>query len=46
MITWLASRDVGFETLVDELVSHVLLVNYLAVRPMVQVHISSSTAHC
>ncbi|KXN85666.1 Ent-kaurene oxidase [Leucoagaricus sp. SymC.cos] len=35
MITWFADHDE--EMTVDELVAHVLLVNYLAVRPMVQI---------
>jgi len=37
MVTWFTSRDIGSETSVDELVSHVLLVNYLSIRPMAQV---------
>ncbi|KAJ3575987.1 hypothetical protein NP233_g741 [Leucocoprinus birnbaumii] len=37
MITWFNGREIESEMPLDELVDHVLLVNYLAVYPMIQV---------
>lgn len=37
MITWFLSYDTKSEMPIDELVGHILLVNYLAVYPMVKV---------
>lgn len=39
MITWFTDHDINSEMPVDELVTHILLVNYLSVRPMVKVWI-------
>ncbi|KAF9447789.1 cytochrome P450 [Macrolepiota fuliginosa MF-IS2] len=37
MITWFVSHDTKSEMPIDELVAHVMLVNYLAVQPMAKV---------
>ena len=37
MITWFTDHDTDCEMPIDELAAHILLVNYLSVRPMVKV---------